>query len=93
MKMKNCAFCGEGDDAGTVQLCDNCDAAFHADAPCDRAVLGKPFEMTGEDILCALCNDKVKGAKVKTTDAAVAKSNAVETKESAGVTRWPAARA
>jgi len=58
--MENCVYCGEGDDVGALQLCDGCDTAFHIDAPCDKAVLGKPFELTGEDILCAECTDEIK---------------------------------
>ena len=67
MDTRVCAACGEGDDCGTMQLCDGCDTPFHWNVSCARRMGIRKLAIEG-DVLCKACRRKDKQADAKGAD-------------------------
>jgi|EP00966_Prymnesium_polylepis_P326268 hypothetical protein len=65
--MDVCAFCNETyDGEADLQFCDECNKAFHTEAPCMDAVYGRCKLDLSCDILCLDCEKAKKKAKKAT---------------------------
>ena len=57
MDTRPCVVCGEGDECGTMQVCDGCNVPFHWNAMCARRVGIRRLTLEG-DVMCGECRSK-----------------------------------